>query len=237
MHAEDVELTPLPFGEEDVEVSLMDLTRLTDPESIASRFLGTREYQEYAGLRHPARRREWLGARVCLKAMLLRRRAVGDPTECEIVKDASGRPRLSVASDRSVSAAYECSLSHKDRFACASASRRADTSVGVDIERVSPRLLRLASALDGDRASLIRPRPPEERLALLWALKEACAKAVGGGIGTALGHVSCEETAEGRHHVRTEEGIAFHARHVLHDGYVVALCLGTAAAQRQRKGR
>lgn len=237
MLAEDIELTPLPFGEEDVEVSLLDVTRLVDTESIASRFLREREREDYARLRHPSRRREWLGARVCLKTMLLRRRDVSDPIQCEIVKDASGRPRLSFAPGRSVRVAYDCSLSHKDRFACASASSRVDTRVGVDIEEVSPRLLRLAGAFDRDRASLIRPRPPEERLALLWALKEACAKAVGGGIGMALGHVSCEETAEGRHRVRTGEGIAFHARHVLHDGYVVALCLGTAEAQRQRKGR
>ena len=241
MFAEDVELTPLPFGEEDVEVSLLDVTRLVDTDSIASRFLREREREDYARLRHPSRRREWLGARVCLKTMLLRRRDVSDPIQCEIVKDASGRPRLSFAPGGSASVAYDCSLSHKDRFACAcacaSASSRADARVGVHIHKVSPRLLRLAGAFAGDRASLIRPRPPEERLALLWALKEACAKAVGGGLGTALGHVSCEETAEGRHQVRTREGIAFHARHVLHDGYVVALCLGTAEAQRQRKGR
>lgn len=237
MLAEDVELMPLPLGEEDVEASLLDLTRLADAEATASRFLTLQERAEYARLRHPSRRREWLGARVCLKAMLLRRRSVSEPTQCEIMKDASGRPWLSFAPGQPASAAFDCSLSHKGRFACACATSRADTRVGIDVEEVSPRLLRLAGAFARDRHSLIRPRPPEERLALLWAVKEACAKAMGGGIGMALGRVVCEETAEGWHQVRAGEGLEFRARHVLHDGYVVALCLRTAEAQRQGKGR
>lgn len=236
MFAENLELTPLPVGEEDVEVSLLDLTQLVDTESTASRFLTLRERGEYAQLRHPSRRREWLGARVCLKTMLLRRRSVSEPTQCEIVKDASGRPGLSFAPGRPVSAAYDCSLSHKGRFAGAAASSIAGTRVGVDVEEVSPRLLRLAAAFADDHHSLIRPRPPEERLALLWAVKEACAKAVGGGIGMALGPVSCEETAEGRHQVRTSASLEFRVRDFLHEGYVIALCLRTEEAQRQRKG-
>ena len=76
----------------------------------------------------------------------------------------------------------------------------------------------------------------EERLALLWAVKEACAKAMGGGIEMALGHVSCEETAKGWHQVRTSDGLEFRARDFLHDGYVIAMCLRTEDVQRQRKG-
>jgi phosphopantetheinyl transferase len=234
--AENLELTPLPVGEEDVEVCLLDLTQLVDTESTASRFLTLREREEYAQLRHPSRRREWLGARVCLKTMLLRRHSVSEPTQCEIVKDASGRPRLSFAPGRPVNAAFDCSLSHKGRFAGAGASSMADTRVGVDVEEVSPRLLRLACAFADDRHLLIHPRRPEERLALLWAVKEACAKAMGGGIGMALGHVTCEETAEGRHHVRTGDGLEFRARDFLHDGYVIAMCLRTEEVQRQGKG-
>lgn len=236
MFAEDVELTPLPLGEKAVEVSLLDLTRLSDTASTVSRFLTPPEREEYARLSHPSRRREWLGARVCLKTMLLRRRCVGDPTQCEIMKDASGRPWLSFAPSRPVNVAVDCSLSHKGRFACACASTMADTRVGVDIEEVSPRLLRLAGAFARDRHVLIRSRPTEERLTLLWAVKEACAKAVGGGIGMALGRVSCEETAEGWHHVRTGDGLEFRARDFLHEGYVIALCLRTEEAQRQMKG-
>jgi len=223
--AEAVELVPLALTADDVEVSLLDVTRLADPDVTAARFLTPTELEDYARLRHPARRREWLGARVCLKTMLLRRRCVTDPTQCEITKDAAGRPWLCFAPGFSGAVVRDCSLSHKGRFACAAASSLAATRVGVDIEEISPRLLRLDRAFAGDHDRPIRPRSPEERLALLWALKEACAKATGGGLGFALGAVECEETAEGRHRVRTADGREFRARHVVHDRYVVALCL------------
>lgn len=225
MFAEDLELIPSPLGADDVEVFLLDLAQLGDTESMACRFLTTREHEEYAGLRHPSRRREWLGARVCLKTMLLRRRRVGDPIQCQIRKDIRGRPWLSFAPGLPANVVYDCSISHKGRFACAGVSRVAATGVGVDVEKVSPRLLRLAGAFAGDRDAPIRSRPPEERLALLWALKEACAKATGGGLGIALGNVVCEETAEGRHRVRTGDGVEFRAWHFLHEGYVIALSL------------
>lgn len=225
MLAEGLELTSLPLGEPDVEVSLLDLTRLTDTESTVSWFLTPQEREEYTRLRHPARRREWLGARVCLKTMLLRRGCVSDPIECEVVKDTRGRPSLSFGPGPPANGVYDCSLSHKGRFACAGASSLMGTRVGVDIEEVSPRLLRLADAFARDRDFLIRPRPPQERLALLWAVKEACAKAVGVGLGVALGDVICEETAEGQLRVWTGDGLTFRARHLLHEGYVIALCL------------
>ena len=106
-------------------------------------------------------------------------------------------------------------------------SRLPRTRVGVDLEEVSPRLLRVAGAFVSDGDALIGSRPPEERLAILWALKEACAKAAGGGIGVALGAVVGKETAAGRHQVRTADGREFSGWCVLRDGYVIALCLGT----------
>ena len=237
MFAEDLELVDLPLGEKDVEVSLLDVTRLGDPDSTASRFMTAPEREEYLRLRHPLRRREWLGARVCLKTMLLRSRCVSDPIQCEITKDESGRPWVSFAPALAPGLAFDCSLSHKGRFACACASRLPDTRVGVDIEEISPRLLRVSKAFAGDCQSLVRSRPPEERLALLWAIKEACAKAVGTGLGMALSSVVCEETIEGQHQIRTSGGLELRAHHLLHDGYVIALCLLTEDAARPRKGR
>jgi len=225
MVAKDIELLRLPLDDQEVEVSLVDLAGLTDTESAAARFLSPRERGEYERLGHPWRRREWLGARVCLKTMLLRRGCVRDPIECEIIKDARGRPRLGFRPGLPLTAVYDCSLSHKARFACACASGMAKTRVGVDIERVSPRLLKLASGFVSDRDSLIRTGPPEVRLAVLWALKEACSKAVGVGMGIGLADVICEETAEGRHNLRIKDGPLFRARHLMHEGYVIALCL------------
>jgi phosphopantetheinyl transferase len=224
MVAKDVELVPLPLDHQDIEVCLVDLARLKDAESAVARFLTPKEREEYFSLGHPWRRQEWLGARICLKAMLVRRGCVSDPIQCEIQKDASGRPGLSFRPGLPLTAVYDCSLSHKARFACACASSLAKTRVGVDIEKVSPRLASLASAFVNQRDSLIRPRPPEVRLAVLWSLKEACAKAVGVGMAVGLAEVICEETAEGRHQVRIEGGPVCRARHLMHEGYVIALC-------------
>ncbi|MBM2812651.1 MAG: hypothetical protein HW416_3410, partial [Chloroflexi bacterium] len=116
MLAEDLELISLPLGDEDVEVSLLDLTGLVDTESTAARVLTAEERGEYGRLGHPARRREWLGARVCLKAMLVRRGCVSDPMQCAIMKDARGRPWLSFAPGLPRRIVHDCSLSHKGRF-------------------------------------------------------------------------------------------------------------------------
>lgn len=234
--AEDAELVSLPLGDEGVEVSLLDLTGLVDTESTAARVLTPEERGEYARLAHPLRRREWLGARVCLKAMLLRRGCVSDPMQVAIMKDARGRPWLSFAPGLPGAIIHDCSLSHKGRFACAGASSSADTRIGVDVEKISPRLLRVAGAVVRERDTLIGSHSPEERLAMLWALKEACAKAAGGDIGVVLSDVFSRETAEGRHQVWTGDGREFRAWCVRRDEYVIALCLGTEPAGARGEG-
>jgi len=229
MFTENVELIPLPLGDVGIEVSLLDLAQLMDEDATAARVLSLEEREEYARLEHPARRREWLGARVCLKAMLVRQHFVNDPRQCAIMKDNWGRPWLSLVQERPGRKVHGCSLSHQGRFACAGASRRADAPIGVDIEEVSPRLLRVAGGFVRDGDALIGSGPPEERLAMLWALKEACAKAAGSGIGFALGTVVSSETAGDGYQVRTDDGREYHGRCVLREGYAVALCVGTEA--------
>jgi phosphopantetheinyl transferase len=229
MFAEDIELIPLPLGDEAIEVSLLDLAQVVDADAMAERVLSLAERREYVRIGHPARRREWLSARVCLKAMLGRQDFVNNPRQCTIMKDGRGRPWLSLGYGRPGRPVYDCSLSHKGRFACAGASRLAHTRIGVDIEEVSPRLLRVAGAFVRDGDALIGSRPPEERLAMLWTLKEACAKAAGGGIGLALGAVVSTGGTAGQHQVRTEDGREYRGWCVLRDGYAVALCVGTEA--------
>lgn len=225
MFAEDLELMPVPLGVDGVEVFLLDLTRMADPESTSSKVLTHTEREEYARLGHPMRRREWLGARAALKAILLQRGCVREPLQCEILKDTHGRPWVSFAPGFPAPPVRDCSISHQGRFACVGVSTRTDARIGVDVERISPRLLKVAGAFAGDRQFLIRSHPAEQRLTVLWALKEACAKAMGGGIGAALRDAVCEETAAGRHRVRTGER-ELRAWHLQRDGYVVALGLG-----------
>jgi phosphopantetheinyl transferase (holo-ACP synthase) len=83
----------------------------------------------------------------------------------------------------------------------------------------------LARAFAHERDTLLGSRPDQERLAILWALKEAGSKVVGRGIAMGLREVRCEETAPGRHRV-IADGVELSGRHTFHEGYVVALCLG-----------
>ena len=214
-----------------MEVSLLDLARLRSTESTVDRFLTPRERKEYERLGHPTRRREWLGARACLKAMLVRRGCIRDPIQCEIVKEPNGRPRLRFLPGWPATAVHDCSLSHKQRFACACASNAAGIRVGIDIEQVSPRLVKLESAFVNRGDSPIQTRPPQVQLAVLWSLKEAYSKATGAGLGIALADVVCRETAEGRHQVGVGNGPQSRARHCLHEGYVIALCLASESAR------
>lgn len=216
----------LGFAEEGVDVALMDATRLADAEAAAAHFLTAAEQQEFARLREPPRRLEWLAARICLKTLLLRRRWVDDPRDCEVVKDSRGRPRLARLVAGRTDVRYACSLSHKDRFACAAISSEPGIQLGVDIEAISPRLMRVAAAFAHDRDVVFGDRSSEERLAILWTLKEACSKVLGRGLAMSLLDVSCEEIAPGSHRVTTAEGLELRGRHLTYEGYVVALCVG-----------
>jgi phosphopantetheinyl transferase len=218
-------LTALALGYDGIEVRLLDLARLGDLELGASGFLAEPEQAEYAELRHPLRRREWLGARVCLKLMVLRQGRVRAPLDCAVIKDPRGRPRLVFAPGLATDVVADCSLSHKGRFVCAATSTAPGSRIGVDIEEVSPRLRRLAREFAHERDRLLDLHPEDERLAILWALKEACSKVVGRGLAMALREVACEEIAPGRHRVRTE-ALELTGRHAMHDGYAVALCVG-----------
>jgi 4'-phosphopantetheinyl transferase len=220
-----LELTPLALGEPRVEVRVLDLTQLGDLEPIAARYLTASEQVEYADLRHPLRRREWLGARVCLKLMVLRAALIADPLEGAVIKDPRGRPRLVFAPALATDVVADCSLSHKGRFACAATSSAVGSRIGVDIEEVSPRLRPLTRQFAHERDTVIGSRPEEERLAIQWALKEAYSKAVGRGLAMALRAISCEEITPGRHRVSTTE-MELVGSHTTHDGYVVALCFG-----------
>ena len=220
------EPTLLGFDEAGIDVAMLDVSGLADGEAAAALFLTAPEHAECAQLREPPRRLEWLGARICLKTLLLRQRWIDDPRDCEVAKDARGRPRLVRLIAGGPDVRYACSLSHKDRFACAAISSAPATRLGVDIEMVSPRLARLAAAFTHDRDVVLGDRSSEEGLAILWTLKEACSKVLGRGLAMSLLDVTCEEVAPGRHRITTAEGLELRGRHLTYEGYVVALCVG-----------
>jgi phosphopantetheinyl transferase len=158
--------------------------------------------------------------------MAVRQGRIGDPRESVVVKDPRGRPRLVFASAPTADVFPDCSLSHKGRFACAAASKVVGSRLGVDLEEISPRLRRLADQFAHERDTVLGSPSTEERLAILWALKEACSKVVGRGLAMGFREVMCQELVPGRHRVLVG-GRTLSGQHVTHEGYVVALCLGT----------
>lgn len=220
-----LELSSPALAEEGIEVRLLELDRLGDLDMTAAVTLTAPEQAEYSELRHPLRRREWLGARVCLKLMAYRQGRVASLLDCAVLKDPRGRPRLVFAERPAIGVVADCSLSHKGRFVCAATSSAAGLRIGVDIEEISPRLRRLTRQFVHASDRLLPSRPEDEGLAILWALKEACSKVVGRGLAMPLGDVRCEEAAPSIHRVTLGE-LELIGRHTTHDGYAVALCMG-----------
>lgn len=224
MVAETPDLTRLPLGGEGVRLVTLDLGRLGDAGALAARFLTDGEREAYARLGHPGRRSEWLGARVCLKEALRDWGGIRDPRQCEILKGKHGKPCIAFASGFPLADVYDCSLSHKADLACACISRLPGTTVGVDVERPSPRLTELAGAFVHRRDAAMTALSADLRLAVLWALKEACSKALGVGVAIGFNEVVCDEEAEGRHNLRIAGGPCFRGQYLIHRGFVVALC-------------
>jgi phosphopantetheinyl transferase len=157
--------------------------------------------------------------------MVMRRGRIAAPLDSLVIKDPRGRPRLAVASTPAVDVVADCSLSHKTRFACAAVSSVTGSRIGVDVEEIAPRLRRLTRQFVHADDRVLDAHPEDERLAILWALKEACSKVVGRGLAMALRDIACEEIAPGRHRVVTSE-LTLAGRHTTYDGYVIALCVG-----------
>jgi phosphopantetheinyl transferase len=220
-----LELSAPALDGDGIEVRLLELDRLGDLDMAAARALTATEQAEYAELRHPLRRREWLGARVCLKLMAQRQGRVASMLDCAVLKDSRGRPRLVFAERPATGVVADSSLSHKGRFVCAATSSAVGSRIGVDIEEISPRLRRLTRQFVHASDRLLPSHQEDEGLAILWALKEACSKVVGRGLAMPFGEVRCEEIAPGVHRVTTGK-YELTGRHATHDGYVVVLCVG-----------
>ncbi len=206
-----------------LSVSLLDLDAIGNADEAAGEWLAPRELDEFARLRHPARRREWLGARVCAKAMWMNRSPAGDPRARAVVKDARGVPWLVAEGALDWLA---CSLAHDSRFAAAGLAWRGGMAVGVDVESISRRVLRLAPAFVREDEWLPARRRSPSQAARLWALKEAAAKAAGGGLGLAL-RATVRQAAAGPHAVTWDGTPTLAGWHAVHDGHVVAACVAT----------
>ena len=181
------------LGDGGLILKIVDLVRLeadlaADQAGVLTTgLLADEEAATLAGLRLPKRRREWLGGRVAAKeaarSLMTRRGLAAPPLSGLTVRaDEDGRPRLWLAAaDRPVLPAI--SISHSGDYAGALAVSGADC--GLDIQRVTPRVMRVGERfLSGAEMALLAASPclagldPAARFCLAWAAKEAARKAI-----------------------------------------------------------
>jgi phosphopantetheinyl transferase len=204
-------------------VGVISLPEMDGCPGLEETFLTPHEIGLVRAFKDPKRKREWLGARVCLKTLLLKEGLVADPLRCEVGKDERGRPRLLFFSDPGPKLPPDCSLSHKDDYALAALSTEAGIKLGADLERISPRLARLCSRFINNRDRLLPLGGQETRAAALWAMKEAASKAAGEGLKIGLSKLVCMEKETRMCLIRRPQGPAFEAAYVLLKGYVAAV--------------
>lgn len=210
-----------------IAVARLAYDRLSDLPAAASAYLCSAEFAEWQQIAHPGRRAEWLGARVCLKQLICQRNGIS-PRAIQIQKTSRGRPQV-VLEGPAPQPQGDCSLTHAQPWAAAAWTDTSHLRLGLDVERISPRLLRVAGSFVSQDDVAFVPRPELEQLTIWWCLKEACSKVWGLGLGAGLQEIGCRETAPGRHELRRADGPPLAAWHWLFDSFVMALCVGTPA--------
>ena len=174
------------------------------------RWLAPEELSAFEALGANAkRRREWLAARVALKALLVEDGVARSPADAVVRKDARGCPRVVIW--ESGTGRYEeiaCSLSHSAPFVLCAYARGRGAAVGVDVE---PRTWRLSYL----RRKFVSPDDmmlPKDDAAgddtLLWSFKESLSKLLGTGWGCGFPNLSCRETSPGSCELVDAAGVA-----------------------------
>lgn len=156
-------------------------------EALLRRALTARERERAGAIESPHRLREWLAGRLAAKALVARQAGALEPAAIEIWADEHGAPRVRFTdSARGAFEPPEISISHSHgRVLAAAIPAAAGARVGVDIEAVAPRrdafVRRILTARELDALAAFEGRV-EERVAVLWSLKEAAGKALGVGM-------------------------------------------------------
>ncbi len=177
----------------------------TDVDMLARVYLGEPEEEAFEAMAGRARI-PWLLGRVAAKDAVRdhlahRDFAPFDPTRIIVTNDPNGCPNLQVLGARLATRGVQVSIAHKPTVAVAVAARvprqaspkaippkgmsPAPTGIGIDIESVQPRPPSFAETiLSPPERSLLEARQDDRDtwLTLVWAVKEATAKATGLGL-------------------------------------------------------
>lgn len=128
-----------------------------------------------------ARRREWIASRTALRILTALTAASDRPLDAKIIKDRYGRPTVRVVK-QGVMVDVACSISHKEGWVAVCLAEDGVTAVGIDIETVSERPVRLAGAFSHAKDCAAGIEDARRKYTLLWSCKEAASKVLGLGL-------------------------------------------------------
>ncbi|WP_417913434.1 4'-phosphopantetheinyl transferase family protein [Candidatus Electronema sp. TJ] len=156
--------------------ALVDLEQQNEEKE--AQLLSEAEQTFFQQLRHPKRRREWLGGRIAAKAALLNLPDADDfearARHLTILPNEQGRPSISGGAS-----GLSLSITHSGRYAAALAAQ--GQSCGIDLQKVSEKLFALISwfAIEEELHLLAHSVGREAAaLTMLWSVKEAVKKSL-----------------------------------------------------------
>jgi 4'-phosphopantetheinyl transferase len=167
------------------KIAYLDMTSAA-AERLAAEYANADDRQLASQYRHPHGSQQRLMVRVLLRAMLARHY----PTPAQswrILRDPLGAPHL--AAEGLTTPAPFVSLSHSgDLVACAISNR---ARLGIDIERIRPdrQVAALAGAAFGPAEAAAVEAAGIDAFYRIWTLREALAKASGGGFGLLVNRI------------------------------------------------
>lgn len=190
------------------------LWHITEPEEVLVALGGSLCFgpqTDYRSITHPTKRKEWLAARLALKALLVR----SGYTCTRLQKDVWGRPYLLSNS------VLHLSIAHSFPFALVAISHRAP--IGVDIQRPSEKLKNVQEKfLDGKE--LQDSGNDLKTLCTYWCAKEAIYKAQGGRNLSLKQDIHIDALTQGERGtaIGTSRGQRFTVRYHTYAGYMLA---------------
>jgi phosphopantetheinyl transferase len=222
-------MIPVPWKGEAVRVALLPVESVGGVASGA--WLCADEAERFARLKHDRRRQEWLAARVCLKELLREQGLVQCATDGDLRADSFGRPvlylrRASGWEESSVS----CSVSHKGLYACAGVVWAEGMRIGVDVEEIGARPMRVRSAFVNPADATRSGAQPEVGYTVLWSVKESVSKAVGRGMVLGFERLVSRETEPGVFTTTVGDAVSFVSQVVRQGAYVVVVTVAPVAA-------
>ncbi len=200
------------------------LRMVTDERSadtVVARLLAPDEVALLQTLHLEKRRRQYILGRLVLRQLL-----------AEQLGEEPARVPLVVAGDGAVDladSAWRLSIAHSGDRAVAAVSTRG--AIGVDIERVQPRHQGLPRfLLHPEEHAMVESPDPDDRLILLWTIKEAVLKAMRTGFRVSPRALRVVlDGAKGQALIEVNNRMEWQARFTKYDDYYVSVAFPVAA--------